>query len=837
MKASTKIFLSCLMVIISVISVAIFFSSASKATLIVYNPITNTSTRQKTKKGRELKDSIDVPTVDGYEFYDFYSSNFERKLGQNFKVSKNSEIVVLGYAKTIDNIDLATNDVVGVKCTGIWGSDALQNLFAKNYHYIDLSSAETNGCYPSNNTSIEMLKLPKGKISGMENFTNLKTIQCSESCEIVDAFNNCVNLENIDIDKCQGITNSFNNCANLKEFEISNSLTNMEKSFIETPLEKVINNSDNFLLENDVLYQKDGQLLVAKKALTNVTNLEINNQTTKIDDYAFYKHTNIKSVTLNAKVSTIGEKAFYQSSIQTLDILQNSVLDIEQYAFSECSSLENINWGSAIKSIGDFAFSNCKISSLVFSRECVLSHIGKYAFSRCEQLATIELSSKQMEIDEGAFSNNQNLVTVSNLNSINLSNKLFENCINLSSIQNFSGIKTVGNYTFSNCQSLLSINEINQIESAGIASFSNCKKLTQARFVNLSELTKNLFFNCVALEEFASAKPINKFESSAFDGCNSLTDISLLGNFSVENGVVYSSDRTQIVYYLPTKVQSTFIIEETVQNLDVKSITQNPYIEQFSSQSPYFSVVDGVLFDNNQTRLIAYPNASSSTNYVVPSQTKEISTYAFSNTQNLASLEINEQIETLNLGFLWQNSSVQTLKSPFIGKSSTDLTTSFLGWFFGAENFEDNGIYVSSSLKNVEIYGQEQFIKGCFYNCVNLLTIKLPKCGEVQSMMFYCCYNLQTVSLGKELTMVDEYTFYNCQGLIELNIVYSSKLSENDVKLNAFEKTPSTKTVSVIVDCGDNIKSDEWVTLWGNFKDCFKDKRYCWGWSIKKNKS
>lgn len=819
------------MVIVSAISVAIFFSSAFKVTLIVYNPITNSSMRKTTKRGCELQEAIDIQSVDGYEFYDYYSSNFESQLGKDFKVSKNSELIVLGYIKTINSVDFATNDVVGVKCTGTWQDGDLDSLFNKNYRYIDLSEASIEGAYPSNNTSVEVLKLSGGEISGANNLTKLKTIRCGENCQISNAFNNCINLEDIQIENCRSITSSFGNCSNLKSFNISESLTNLEKSFIETPLETVINNSNDFLLENDVLYQKNGQALVAKKALLNAIAVDLNGLTTKIDEYAFYKHSNIKTLTLNSKISNIGERAFYNSSIQSINILQDSVLDIDQYAFSDCKQLQAISFGRAINTIGDFAFSGCKIQTLTFSQDCVLSHIGKYAFSECEHLTSIELPNKQIVIEEGAFSNNQNLQVISNVNTINLPRKIFENCVNLSSLKNFSNISTVGNYAFSNCQSLVSIDEINQIESAGIASFSNCYKLTQAKFLNLSKLTQNLFLNCTSLTKFASAEPITQFESSAFDGCNSLDNISILGDFSVENGAVYNGDKTQIVYYLPTQTQPTFTVKETVKSLNVKSLTQNPYIQQYISLSEHFSVIGGVLFDKNQSCLIAYPNASSAESYVLPAQTREISTYAFCNTQNLVSLEINEQIETINCGFLWQNSSIQTLKTPFIGKSLNNSSTGFLGWFFGAENFENNNAYVSSSLINVEVYNQEQFIQGCFFNCANLLTIKLSKCGEVSKTMFYCCYNLQSVTLGGELTKIDEYAFYDCQSLIRLNLTYNSSLNRDDINLYAFTKAPSN-AVSVIVYCVDNIETSQWM----GFKECFGDKMYNWRWSIKTNK-
>ncbi len=823
MKASTKIFLSCLIILISAITVAIFFSSASKITLVIYNPVTNISTQQKSKKGQRLIDVIDIQNVDGYEFYDFYTTNFEQSLGGNYKVSKSSDIVVLGYVKEIDNLSDATKHIVGVKYSGKLSETETEQLFSKNYHYIDLSQATISGAYPSNNTSIESIKFPQGNIVGINNFTNLKTIECEAQCQISNAFDSCINLENVNISQCISIESSFNNCTNLTKFSIGQSLCSIDKSFIETPLNEVINNSDNFVLENNVLYQKDGQSLVAKKGLTTATNVDINSQTTKIDDYAFYNHSNIKKLVVDAKVSAIGEKAFYQSSISEIEILQDNVLTIESHAFANCANLENISWGRGINRIEDFAFYNCKLNKLEFESNCVLTHVGAYAFSNCGNLSNIKFANNQITIAEGAFANCQNLLKVENLNTTDIPTKLFENCKSLSSLINFSEVKNVGNYAFSNCQALSDISELNKIQSVGIATFANCISLTEAKFVNLSNLTTNLFLNCKAMTTFASAEVIDAFDKTAFDGCKQLATVSILGDYSAKDGIIYNHDETEILYYIPTYNNPTFQIKSTVKKINIKAVTQNPYIQQFSSMSDKFVSIDGVLFNGEETCLIAYPNAKTGESYSVPVNTKEISAYAFSNTQNLNSLEINEQIQTINCGFLWQNLSLQSLKVPFIGKSIQNSETCFLGWFFGAGNCAENNAYVSTSLKIVEVYNQTTFQANCFYDCENLLTIKLSKCGEVENMMFYCCYSLQTVDLGAELTRVGDYAFYNCKNLSRLYIVYSDKLSKETVKDTAFENTPDGDGVKVQVEC-EKVDNAHWEL----FKNSFRSKRYSW---------
>lgn len=826
MKASTKIFLSCILVLMSAVIVAIFFSSASNASIIIYNPVTNQSTQQRVKKGQSLKNLIEADNTDKYEFYDFYSNDFESRLGIDYKISKNYETIVLGFVKTVDDLSQLSNNVVGIKYIGNLTDADIENLFNQNYFFLDLSLATTSGQYPSNNTSLQELKLPQGIVCGANNLSALKSVECKANCQLSNAFNNCLNLKSVNLQSCTTIYNSFNKCPNLRSFEICESMNKIDESFIETNLEEVANKSNNFMLENDVLYQKDQQSLVAKKALSTVVDIQLNSQTTKIDKYAFYKHSSVNNVVLNAKTSVIGENAFSCSSIKSINIPQETVLAIENSAFSDCLKLKNIQLGKGVKSIGDFAFSNTDVEEFSVDEDCVLSNIGKYAFANNTNLKSVKLLETSLVVGEGAFSNCINLATFKNLNTENIPSKMFENCSSLQQIINFSKVENVGNYAFSNCRSLEDISQLYNAKEVGTATFANCQSIKKAEFVSLSKVTPNLFLNCSSLLRFATAGNLVEFDSMAFDGCENISNLSFFGNFIVEDGAVYDSAKTKVLYYLPKQTNAIFEVKSTVEELDIRSISKNPYIASFSSQSDKFLAVDGVLFSADGQTLIAYPNAKAGEKYTVPEQAKEISAYAFSNTQNLKELEIGSQIRTLNCGFLWQNFSVQTLKVPFIGKTSLDLDTCFLGWFFGAPNFAQNGGYVSKSLKNIEVFEQSEFANNCFYDCEDLLTVSLLKCGKVTSMMFYCCYNLQYINLATELTWIDDYAFYDCQNLLGLNVVYSSNLTKDDVKLSAFERTPDGVKVTVLCE---GLTSEQWV----KYKECFRNIQYKWNWSIK----
>lgn len=89
----------------------------------------------------------------------------------------------------------------------------------------------------------------------------------------------------------------------------------------------------------------------------------------------------------------------------------------------------------------------------------------------------------------------------------------------------------------------------------------------------------------------------------------------------------------------------------------VKEIGDNPFYRcsalsfiQVDEENQWFSQVDGILFDKKQTRLYAYPEAKSSTEYIVPSSVKTIEDSAFGYHSNLKSITILSSVTQMPKG-------------------------------------------------------------------------------------------------------------------------------------------------------------------------------------------
>ena len=127
---------------------------------------------------------------------------------------------------------------------------------------------------------------------------------------------------------------------------------------------------------------------------------------TTIGERAFYDDDTITSVTIGKNVTTIGERAFYDcNNLTTVTFGENSQLtSIGSYAFENCSNLTTVTFGenSQFTSIGSRAFYGCDSLTLIIIPDSVTS-IGEWAFYGCDSLISITIPDSVTIIGEYAF--------------------------------------------------------------------------------------------------------------------------------------------------------------------------------------------------------------------------------------------------------------------------------------------------------------------------------------------------------------------------------------------------------------------------------------------------
>ena len=141
---------------------------------------------------------------------------------------------------------------------------------------------------------------------------------------------------------------------------------------------KVATDNPSYKAVSGLLLTKDGKTLVAVPG--GLASVTIPDSVTSIGERAFYNSSGLTSVTIPDSVTSIEEKAFYGCSSLTRVTVPDSVTGIGEWAFYYCSGLTNVTIGNSATRIGAYAFCECRrLASVIFKGNAL--RVGNSAFS------------------------------------------------------------------------------------------------------------------------------------------------------------------------------------------------------------------------------------------------------------------------------------------------------------------------------------------------------------------------------------------------------------------------------------------------------------------------
>jgi len=223
---------------------------------------------------------------------------------------------------------------------------------------------------------------------------------------------------------------------------------------------------------------------------------------TSIGYQAFFYCSSLKSVTMPDSITSLGGRAFGESSISSINLSKN-LTSIGSEAFRNCKNLTYVALPSGVASIGSAAFTGCiNISSLILPDS--LTSIGNFAFSDCDSLTSIDLPSGLTKIESDTF----------------------YSCSKLTSISLPEGLTKIDSFAFSNCSSLTSIAIPEGVTRIERDTFYWCKKLESVSLPSsLTFIDDSGFNSCSALKSLTIPPNVTYIGGEAFALCTSLTTI------------------------------------------------------------------------------------------------------------------------------------------------------------------------------------------------------------------------------------------------------------------------------------------------------------------------
>lgn len=295
-----------------------------------------------------------------------------------------------------------------------------------------------------------------------------------------------------------------------------------------------------------------------------VGNLYLGRDWTSTTSFPFQQVVNL---TIGDLVTTIPEKAFWQSGSLVSAHIGNGVQSIGASAFWSCRALADLTMGSGVKTIGEQAFYGCgSISSLKLSDS--LENIGQEAFRMCQGLQSIVIPDAVKSIGNQAFHLCQNLSSVVIGNSVRIiGDKAFANCLNINSLTLGQSVEHIGASAFDGCHYLSSLNLPETLKYIGNSAFSSCSSLKTVFLpASVNHVGDNAFADCRSLVKSAYPSRIgNPFQNGvavSYDPASSL----------FEDGWIFGAEKSSIIY-VPHTFSGSYTLPESVKAIGPNAFT------------------------------------------------------------------------------------------------------------------------------------------------------------------------------------------------------------------------------------------------------------------------
>lgn len=406
----------------------------------------------------------------------------------------------------------------------------------------------------------------------------------------------------------------------------------------------------------------------AFEGCTAVQSLSFDDSLSNIGTKAFQNCTALESVHIPDSVTSLSAAAFRNDVSLTEFQMPERLHTVSASAFSGCTSLKTVTWSKYLQTIEANAFENTALTEIIFPES--LTRIGAYAFAGIGTLESIVLPENLNTIGSSAFSGT-GIQTLKLPKSVTtLGNGAWMNCAALREVQWDAALTKIPASTFEHCTALTQIELPDGIVEIGARAFSGNESLTNVTLPRtVRRIESAAFEGCSALTDILLWPDVEEIAADAFANCENLTirgwkgsaaekaatslgvnfaaadqEISYTLNAAQDGYLVSGCDENAVLLVLPA-VHNGLPVVGTAEN----AFANCKYLQEVrvEAESVYLQVCDGILMDATGKTLLLYPARRAGADLVIDENVTAIADYAFAYCQNLRSITIGTQVETI----------------------------------------------------------------------------------------------------------------------------------------------------------------------------------------------
>ena len=407
-----------------------------------------------------------------------------------------------------------------------------------------------------------------------------------------------------------------------------------------------------------------------------LTEIELPEGITKLEDNTFLACTGLETVSLPDTLLEIG-KSVFEGCWKLKEIrIPDGVNIINNSAFKKCKSLQEICIPEGISTITNNAFSGCeKLVKIVLPNS--LQAIDRSAFEDCINLKEISIPDTVEKIESAAFKNCMNLKKVNCNNSdVAISPDTFEGCTGLAdkngltivasllfkcedSVNNVvvpEGVTEIGpnvfregwsgtgrwSHKYKDKGTLKSITLPSTLKKIHNGAFAGCNALKEVDIpYGVEVIGENCFANCEKLRTIELPDCVVQAGKQAFSGCVKLETIKLSASMTELGTNFFSGCETIKNIFIPSNIISI--------GKDVLTGCSALESIDVDENNPNYCSIDGILYNKAGDTLVYVPGGKKLREYTIPEHVKTIEDHAFIDCEILNKVVIPATVE--NIGY------------------------------------------------------------------------------------------------------------------------------------------------------------------------------------------